>query len=75
MVPVVVGVGSGDESVICRIVGRGVEYPVHFYEACFLVKLILDLATFANLDNCIEIVRAYSFRAYVMPDIFHKSNS
>ena len=57
----VVAVGSRNESVVCGIVGRGIEDTVEDYKSCFLLELVFFAASLGYFNNADKILRGYSF--------------
>ena len=65
----VTGESPGDEAVIGRVVGGGVEDPVQLKQAGLLVQFILHLPPLGDLYDGCEIVAPDSFIVHIMPDI------
>ena len=65
----VVCVGAGNESVVCGIVGRGVEHSVKTKQTCVLVKLIFTATSLGDLNYADEIFRGYSLGGDIVPDV------
>ena len=68
----VIGVGSGDKSVVCGVVGSGIEQAVESEHTCFFIEFVFTVTSFGDLDNCGKIIRSYPRRVYVVQDIHKK---
>lgn len=71
----VLGIGAGDEPVVCRIVGGGVQDAVEPEQAGFLVHLVFVFAALGNFDDRGKILGADARRGDVMPDVHRHNHS
>jgi hypothetical protein len=72
---IIVGIGTGDEAVVRRVMSRSIENAVHSDQAGLLIELILDLTSLTDLNDCIEAVGTDPFGTDIVPDIDHDDTS
>ena len=65
----IIGQGARDETVVGRVVGRGVQDAVKLEHAGSLVHLVFLLATLGNFDDGNEFLRFDPGIGNIMPDI------